>query len=249
MGTDGGPSAFYDAAEWYDFIHLPETEAELPAVMSIFGALGNGGKRVLEPACGTGRYLAALSDRGYECLGYDLNENALAFARRRGCRVLRADMARFSSRERFDLAFCPIGSFRHLLSGASAVSHFKKTARLLAPGGLYVVGLDLCDYESVIDDEEVWRVEEGRKSAWHAMTAFAPDRRRRRERVLNFVSWQDGARQGTFSSAYDLRSYDWPQWESALKKSKLALLGWYDQEGRKQRAKRPGYWLFALAKT
>ncbi len=239
-------TAFYDAAAWYDFLHASETDAELPAVLSIFGALGNGGKRVLEPACGTGRYLAELESRGYGCLGYDLNAKALAFARKRGLRVVAGDMASFTFSERFDLAFNLIGTLRHLVDEKSTLAHLKGTARLLAPGGLYIVGLDLCDYGRTADDEEVWVHEEGRRKAWHVMTTLAPTRRRRLERILNFVSWRSGAKEGRLESAYDLRSYDWPQWETLLRKAGLCLLGWYDQGGKKQRRKTSGYFLFAL---
>lgn len=243
MGTD---SAFYDAAAWYDFVHEPETDAELPAVMSVFGARGNGGKRILEPACGTGRYLAALSGRGYACLGYDINRNALAFAKKRGASAVEGDMTSFKTTERFDLAFCLIGSFRHLLSEQAAAAHLESTAQLLNPGGLYIVGLDLCDYDAVCDDEEVWEYARGRKKAWHVMTAIAPSRQRRMERILNFVSWRDGRNEGKLESSYDLRSYDWSEWESLLAASPFKLIGWYDQDGRRQTAKRPGYWLFGL---
>src|SRR5437870_10016147 len=132
--ADDSAAAFYDAADWYDFLHAPETEAELPVILSIFGALGNGSRRVLEPACGTGRYLAALAKRGFDCLGYDLNPRTLSFAKRRlkgtSARVLRADMKSFRLPVRLspengelsavDLALCLIGSFRHLLSDSHA---------------------------------------------------------------------------------------------------------------------------------
>jgi SAM-dependent methyltransferase len=239
-------TSFYDAAEWYDFLHLPETQEELPAVLEIFRALGNGGKRVLEPACGTGRYLEALGHDGFDCFGYDLNARALAFARKRGCVVSRGDLASFKPKNKFDLAFCLVGSFRHLSTEKKALSHLRNTATALAPGGLYVVGLDLCDYAQIEDDEEVWEQAAGAKKAWHVMTTFAPDRKKRKEKILNFVAWRDGNKEGRIESAYELLSYDWPQWESLLKKSPFTLEAWFDQGGAEQRLRRPSYWLFAL---
>jgi SAM-dependent methyltransferase len=239
--------AFYDSADWYDFLHRPETEAELPAVISIFAALGNGGRRVLEPACGTGRYLEALKARGFNAVGYDINAKTLAYARRRGCTAAEGDMATFKPKGPFDLAFCLIGSFRHLLSERAAAAHLKNTADSLAEGGLYIVGLDLCDYGSVADDEEVWEYIDGKKAAWHVMTTLPPTRRRRRERILNFITWRDGRKEGKIESSYDLFSYDWAQWEGLLKRSGLRLLAWFNQDGREQSAKRPGYFLFALS--
>lgn len=204
---------------------------------------------MLEPACGTGRYLAGLGARGYDCLGYDVNARALAFARRRGCRVARGELARFRPTGTFDCVLCLVGTFRHLLSDAAARAHLANTAQALAPGGLYVVGLDLCDYRSPRGDDEVWHVARGRREALHAMTTTAPDARRRAERVHNFIAWRDGRREGTLESTYVLRSYDWPQWESVIAGSGFTLAGWYSQDGARQRRRRPGYWLFALQRN
>src|SRR3979409_541590 len=39
-------------------------------------------RRLLEPACGTGRLITALATRGYEVAGFDLNRPAFRYLRR-----------------------------------------------------------------------------------------------------------------------------------------------------------------------
>ncbi len=38
--------------------------------------------RLLEPACGTGRLITPLARSGFDCTGFDLNENALAYLKK-----------------------------------------------------------------------------------------------------------------------------------------------------------------------
>ncbi|MBI5594569.1 MAG: class I SAM-dependent methyltransferase [Elusimicrobia bacterium] len=222
-------NGFYDEAAVYDLLHARDTEAELDAVLALHARFGNGGRRVLEPACGTGRYLAALAARGFAAAGYDLNPRALAFARRRleglGVRLTKAGMTSFIEAGAYDLAFSTLSSFRHLLTQQDALRHLRLTARSLAPGGVYVIGLDLADYASAQDDEETWEAADKGMSVRHVALSLAPDARRRRERIINFVTVAEGGRERLVESSYDLRSYDRGQWESLIAASALRILG------------------------
>lgn len=222
-------SAFYDEAEVYELLHAGDSGAELDAVLAQNEAYGNGGRRVLEPACGTGRYLALLAARGFEATGYDTNPRALAFARRRlkglGARVLRSDMTAFCEEGSYDLAFSTLSSFRHLLTRRDALRHLRLTARSLRPGGVYVVGLDLADYACAQDDEEVWEAAAGARRVRHVMLSLAPDARRRRERILNFVTVSEGGKERLVESSYELRSYDRGQWDSLVAGAGLRVFG------------------------
>ncbi|MBI2363309.1 MAG: hypothetical protein HYV15_08020, partial [Elusimicrobia bacterium] len=52
-----------------------------------------------------------------------------------------------------------------------------------------------------------------------------PDARRRRERIINFVTISQEGRERLVESSYDLRSYDRGQWESLIAGSALRILG------------------------
>lgn len=247
------PRSFYDFPALYDAIHLADTPGETRVVMDIIARHGNGGRQWLEPACGSGRHLSFLAELGFQVTGYDLNERALAFARRRlqgtSAKLERAAMEAFLARNAFDAAFCLIGTFRHLATDASALKHLRLTARALRPGGVYVVGLDLADYGQAQPDEEGWEVKHRGRRLKHLLMTLPPDRRRRREKVVNFVTIETRRGDRVLQDEYDLRSYDVVQWKALIAKSAFRLVATYTQEG--QRApldKKTRYALFALKK-
>ena len=193
----------YDRPGWYDALHAAGTASWADFLRELNARHGTGGRRWLEPACGTGRFFVPLSRRGVRLTGYDLHPGAVAYAARRGDAVA-GDMKTFLRPRTFDLAFCLLGSFRHLLDESSARRHLELTARSLKPGGVYVLGLDLCDYRFPEPDEELWEARRGALRLSDLVETVAPERRTRRERVIHFLT--AGGR--LYKSEYDLRSYD-----------------------------------------
>jgi SAM-dependent methyltransferase len=162
---------WYDTPRWYDLVFEPGTRREGSFLLAMSRRHGRGeARRVLEPACGSGRLVVDLARRGLEVEGFDLNERMLDAARaklaRRGLRAdLRAgDMARVPSGPAVDLAHCLVSTFKYLLDERSARAHLAGVARRLAPGGVYVLGLHLTDYRRRGSQVERWVVE--RDSRW-----------------------------------------------------------------------------------
>ena len=72
----------YERPEAYDIVFDIDTEAECDFLEAIHARHGrSSARRVLEPACGTGRLLRALTRRGWETTGFDHSEDMLEFAR------------------------------------------------------------------------------------------------------------------------------------------------------------------------
>jgi SAM-dependent methyltransferase len=109
----------------------------------LLGRLGVGCRRVLEPGCGTGRYLEALKRRGIEALGFDRSPAMVEWACRRGEAVI-AEMADFHFDRRFDGAICPIGTLA-LLTPEDAERHLVCMGRHLARGSRYLVQVAIRD--------------------------------------------------------------------------------------------------------
>lgn len=193
----------YDRTGWYDALHAEGTASWADFLVELGKRHGTGGQAWLEPACGTGRFFKPLARRGVRLTGYDLHPGAVAYARPRGD-ARTADMTTFLRPRAFDLAFCLLGSFRHLLDEASARRHLELIACSLKPGGVYVLGLDLCDYRFPEPDEELWEARRGALRLSDLVETVAPDRRTRRERVIHFLN--AGGR--LYKSEYDLRTYD-----------------------------------------
>ena len=69
-------------AEYYDAVI--NWEKRLAREMSLLEELArSAGRRVLVPACGTGGHIVALAERGFSVIGFDADEDVVAFAQKR----------------------------------------------------------------------------------------------------------------------------------------------------------------------
>lgn len=109
---------------------------------------------LLEPGCGTGRFLMRMPSLGFRVTGYDKCPEMLAFARERigraefgnRVRVVEADMRTAEFDETFDAAYNAVNTVGYLLSDADIAEHLVSMAGALRPGAVYVVQL-ACGWE------------------------------------------------------------------------------------------------------
>jgi SAM-dependent methyltransferase len=142
-----GSSELYRAPRLYDVAFgFRDIEAECRGLLRL--AARHGVPRVgsvLELACGPAHHLRTLAARGIRCHGIDLSADMLAYARRfcrrEGVAVTfqRADMRRFTTARRFDLAVCLFDSYAQCVTDEDAVAALRCAGRALRPGGLMVV--------------------------------------------------------------------------------------------------------------
>lgn len=223
-----GEPSFYAHPRLYDLLQGGDTREEADLLERLHAEHGNGGMEWLEPACGTGRLAVELGRRGWSVTGYDISARMLAYARRRGARVLRGDLRTFRRPRGFDFAYSLQGTLRHLQSDREALAHLRATAASLRPGGLYAVGLDLTDYRLPEDDEETWEARDGRRVVRQVQLTLPAERKPRRERVLQFVA--SGPR--LLKAHYDLRTYDAAEWRGLIRRSPFRLAAVYDLWGK-----------------
>ena len=139
-----GPALLYDSPEIYDVAFGWDLELELAFVEECLRKhVVDPVRRILEPACGTGRVLVPLAERGYHVLGYDRSPEMVAFATaklaRWNGRVMRGDMTSFHPPGRFDAAINLVNSISYLLEDADVASHLACVAGAVEPGGVYLV--------------------------------------------------------------------------------------------------------------
>lgn len=193
----------YDYPKYYDLVFGSDWKAELDFLEAVFAEHARlpNVRRLLEPACGTGRLMYRFGKAGYDVAGNDLNEKAVAFCnarlKRHGLResAVVGDMSDFALADfraaaggravkPFDAAFNTINSFRHLPSEAAAEGHLACVARAVRPGGLYVLGLHLTPARGEPEsDEESWSARRGDLAVVSHMWSEGIDRRRRVETV------------------------------------------------------------------
>jgi SAM-dependent methyltransferase len=101
-------------------------------------------KKVLEVGCGPSPYMVDLTRRGYAFTGLDLSKPMLDYslekARKSGIKIatIHADMRNFEAKEKFDFAFCMLGSVT-VESNEDFLSHLDSVAACIKSGGLYLI--------------------------------------------------------------------------------------------------------------
>jgi glycine/sarcosine N-methyltransferase len=116
---------------------------EEPAITAFLAAGLPPAGRVLDLACGTGTYAAALARRGFAVTGLDLSADLIARGRGRapGASLLVGDMRRFRgvAPGPYDRICCIGNSLPHLRREAEVAALLRDAAAALAPGGSLVV--------------------------------------------------------------------------------------------------------------
>src|SRR6266446_1874008 len=153
----------YDYPQYYDIAFQAYTQLEADFIDAAcrkycpFVA-----RRLVEPACGSGRLIAELAARGYQMTGFDLSQPALSYLRRRLARRLLhaetfgAEMSNFRLARPVDAAYCTVNTFRHLLTEQAARGHLECVAGSLCPGGIYLLGLHLLPLDTDPEDDARW---------------------------------------------------------------------------------------------
>ena len=206
---------WYDTPRYYDIIFDVDSVLEcdfLEAMRERHGTTR--GRRVLEPACGSGRLVAEMARRGYRVSGFDKNEHMLEYARRRLSRLgLRAtlrgmELDDFRFRERFDLAHCLVSTFKYLPDEERARRHLECTARALKKGAIYVLGFHLSHYDSHAKTRERWNESRDGTDVTCTTQFWPPDRRSRIERARTRLTVHEHGVTRRFETSWRFRSYN-----------------------------------------
>ncbi len=230
---------------YYDIVFDPDTGHEadfLEGVLHRHGVIEPGKPaRILEPACGNGRLVVELARRGHRVTGFDLSPEMLAFARQRlraeaadvraRVRLRKARMESFRIAGPFDLSFCLLSTFKYLLTEAHALAHLRRTAAVLARGGLVVLGIHLTDYERRRTDREVWRGSRDGISVLSVTVTEPADPASRREWLRNRlrVRRRGVSEDERLETRWQCRTYDAAEFEALIARvPALDLVACYD---------------------
>lgn len=172
----------YDLPQVYDIAFSWDFSQEIAFFKTVFESeVPFQVEHVLEPACGSGRFLRALPVIGFRVTGYDSNSSMVQYPQQsvevagfqEQVEVVLADMVSAKFGHRFDAAFNSINSFRYLLTDADVASHLKLTGSSLRDGSIYIVHMNFA-YDGDLPDGQPspWTVErEGMrvKTSWEIL--------------------------------------------------------------------------------
>lgn len=126
--------------ELYEILHPQAPQEELEFYLSY----AKPGMRILEPLCGSGRFLVPFLERGFDIRGMDLSAEMLERLKRKApnAQAVQADIIQYSSEETFDYIFISSGSVSLFTDLSLCKEILRKIRTLLAPGGKFVFAVD-----------------------------------------------------------------------------------------------------------
>ena len=206
-------SRLYDLPQVYDIAFSWDLSGEIAFFKRVFAThVLFPVRNILEPACGSGRFLRTLPPNGFKVTGYDINpvmvqyaEDSVAAA---GCeenvRIILANMVSAEVPGEFDAAFNSINSIGYLHSDDDVVSHLKATGSLLCKGGVYIVHLNFA-HEGKLPLGKNWTMERDGirvKTSWRILIE---DRESRLSHHLGSFEIEQDGRIEKFDDPHTLR--------------------------------------------
>jgi SAM-dependent methyltransferase len=140
----------YDYPEYYDIAFSSETDGEIALMLEIIRRhVPFEVRTILEPACGSGRFLIKLANAGFTTVGYDSHLRMVDYAlhqiRVKGllgkasAHIMDMRSARFE--HPFDAAINPTNSLGYLLDDGDVQMHLRATGEVLKKEGIYLIQL------------------------------------------------------------------------------------------------------------
>jgi SAM-dependent methyltransferase len=164
-----------------------------------------------------------MGKRGWRMTGFDLSEGMVAMARKRAPRAEVRGQAMQSfrvPRGGFELAFNLLSTFKHVLSERDARAHLRLMADALRPGGLYLLGVHLSEYEDRQRRRERWEASRGRVHVVCNLQRWPADPARRRERVRSRLKVTEHGVTSGYETHFAFRTYDVDQLGALLRSEK-----------------------------
>ncbi len=126
--------------EMYEILHEQAPQDELNFYLSY----AEKGKKILEPLCGSGRFLVPFMERGFDICGIDLSGEMLNKLKQKvpNAKIVQADILEYSSRELYDYIFISSGSMSLFTDMNLCNRILEKMKDMLAPKGKFVFAVD-----------------------------------------------------------------------------------------------------------
>jgi SAM-dependent methyltransferase len=197
-------------------------------------------KKVLDIGCGHSPYMVELANRGYYFAGLDLSKAMLDYslekARKAGIKIgtVHADMRNFKTTEKFDFAFCMLGSIA-AESNRDFLSHLDSVADCLKSGSLYLIDASI-NFNWTGLGKESWTVIKNGlmvNVTWEEEPVNLVEQKIV-DRVVVQVIESSGKARILKSERVDKIIFPQEFLELVRKNGKLEFLGWYNNFNLKQ---------------
>lgn len=184
---------------------------------------------ILEPACGSGRFLINLARRGYKVMGFDINPHMLQFSREQvkkagledRVEIMEGDMVDFRAPQKSEVAVNLINSFSYLLDWQSIVKHLNSMASCLKPSGLYIIQISFRHNSEELPVSQTWtQAREGVvvTTTWEVQSE---DPRENIARHRCRMEIKTGDQEGLLEEEHVMRSWTYPDFQELIRENEM----------------------------
>lgn len=221
-----------------EFYELDKPNAPEDALKCYLNYAKEARGEILEPMCGTGRFLIPLLKHGYSVTGFDYSSNMLDVCRKK-CRdfgltakLLEATFETFSLSGKYNLIFIPSGSFGHLITQEQVNRALKFIVDRLNPGGKFVFEIETL--KSVRAPQGIWKGRwvnkpNGSKIVLSILSQFDPVSRVDIG-LFRYELWETNTISTTEVEEYKVRYYEPIEIENLLHQHGLKTIGKWQAE-------------------
>lgn len=129
-------------ADFYDILtENVDYKVRSDYISNFFSRYGNGGKRLLDLACGTGTFSSIFAEKGFDVTGVDLSEEMLTIADNKyqgKVKLVKGNMCSFQFTKKYDYCLCSLDSINHITDYEDVVKCFDCVYNSLNSKGLFV---------------------------------------------------------------------------------------------------------------
>lgn len=187
---------------------------------------------ILEPMCGTGRFLIPFLEKGFKIEGFDSSPHMLDICQKKceakGLKPLlkEASFETFSSDHTYDLIFIPSGSFGLLTSFEDVNSALKVVSELLQEGGKFVFEIETL--KAISDSQNSWKerfVKKGDLKITLKTKAHFDPTSKIETTVCHYELWEEGKKKLTETEDFKVKLYEFNEIDPLLIQNNLKVLG------------------------
>jgi SAM-dependent methyltransferase len=117
----------------------------------------------------------------------------------------------------YDLAHCLVSTFKYLLTEADARACLQRVADALRPGGIFVLGVHLTDYQRSRPDHERWVAERDGVEVVCNTRTWPADQCQRLENLRTRLRIHQNGRSHSQETRWQFRTYDVRQLRTLLR--------------------------------
>lgn len=187
---------------------------------------------ILEPMCGTGRYLIPLLEKGFSVTGFDSSPDMLNVCRKKSkelgltTSLLEATFGTFPLQSTYNLIFIPSGSFGHLIHSDDISQALKFIVDRLNSGGKFIFEVETL--KTIREPQGVWRGRwvtkaDGSKIVLNILSQFDPATRVETG-LFRYELWEENAISRTEVEVYHVRHYEAAEIEQLLNQNGLKVI-------------------------